>query len=290
MKEIKDLEREYGAIDIMVASKDRHTEVALMIQSLRTQTYKKWNLILLDDASGSPFANSGFGQMLLNRVRLEGHKVKCMRNDISHGVCYARNTLIKEQIKWKTNSKLVARLDDDTILESDYLERLVRVIESGYDIASGVVPQMAHPEFIRENKHIGETICYHELDEEGSLIKRNDDLGFSYLTEDIFPCAQFRTSCVYFSKLHEHFKYPTCLTKVGFREELWVSFQCIIKGFKIGVDVQAKAYHFQTPSGGCRSNTYGQDVSLDEETTNKWIKEQFGKHGNFLEKYYDKFK
>ena len=43
-------------------------------------------------------------------------------------------------------------------------------------------------------------------------------------------------------------------------------------GYKIGVDVQAVVYHFQTPSGGTKQGDYAENVRLDEQTACKWIK------------------
>lgn len=285
---IKELENKYE-IDITCCSKDRHSEVGLLLQSLRNQSFKKWNIILLDDASGIPISQCGFFNSLINRVRLEGHKVKLLRNNISYGVCYARNMLINEQLKWDTGSNVVARLDDDVILNPDYLERMLLVLEEGYDMASGIIPLLAQPEMVREIKYVGDIICRHELDNEGNIIVRNDDLGFAYLQEGIKKCDQFRTNCLYKVVVHKDIRYPTVLTCSGFREELWFSFQAILKGFKIGVDTGAVALHFSTPSGGVRCSNYSGNVMLDEQTTNKWVKELFYKHGDFLKRYHGKF-
>lgn len=289
MTTVHDLEKKYE-IDIMVCSRDRHTEVTLLMESLRKQTFQKWNLIFLDDASGTPFQMCGFGQMVLNRLKFEGHKIKYLRNNMSYGVCYARNLLIEEQIKWKSSANLTLRCDDDVILDADYIERLVRVIDSGYDMASGVVPLVAHPLYERENSFIGPIINEHILDEEGNLVSNNDDCGYGYLSEGVLPTHQFRTNCLYKTEIHNKIKYPSHLTTVGFREEGFFSFSAILEGYTIGVDVQAVVYHFQTPSGGVRCDKYSENIQLDDESFKKWIKEKFEKHGNFLLTYNEKLK
>ena len=91
---IEKLETKYE-IDVMITSKDRHTEVALLLQSLRGQTFQNWNVILLDNASGAPMQNFNFLPSLFNRIKLDGHRLKILRNSIDNGVCAARNTLIK---------------------------------------------------------------------------------------------------------------------------------------------------------------------------------------------------
>jgi len=290
IKTIEELKKEYGAIDLMIATKDRHTETTLLIQSLRSQTYNKFNILLLDDASGTPINGCGFFMALMNRIKMEGHLVKLGRNNVSHGVCQARNSLIDTQLNFNTGAKLCLRLDDDVILEPDYLERLIRVIYSGYDMSSGVVPLIMQPDVKRQNKFIGKIINEHKLDEEGKLAQNNDDCGHTYLEEGIFPTHQFRTNCMYKVEVHKKVRYPENLTPVGFREEGFFSMKAILEGFTIGVDIQAQAYHFQTASGGVRRPDYNDCVQLDDETFRKFLKTQFDEHGNFIEKYNQKLK
>lgn len=267
-------------ITIQATTRDRHSELGLLIQSLRTQTYQEWDIMILDDMSGMRITDAGFLMALINRVKLENHKVKLLRNDFSNGVCGARNKLIEEDTY---DNELVCRLDDDVILEPDYLERLVKVINQGYDMASGVTPLIAYPEVKRDNKFINKIINEHQFDKEGNLILNNDECGYCYLNEGVYTTHQFRSNCLYKKSITDKgVRYPVNLSNTGFREELHFSFQSLILGHTIGVDVQAIVYHFQTPSGGTKQGDYQANVNLDQETTNKWIKKMFNKHGDFL--------
>jgi len=269
-------------IDVMISTRDRHTETCLLLQSLRTQSFQNFDIIIIDESQTPILMNYPFITMIA-RLKLENHCVKVIRNNVSGGVCFARNMMIDEQMKNHTDADLCLRVDDDVILQPDFLQRLVSVIDKGFDLASGVVPLLGFPEHIREAEYIFPVINYHELNDKGELSIRHDDCGFCYDKSDILPTAQFRTNCLYKYKLHtDGIRYPKNLTNVGFREELHFSFQALIKGYKIGVDTGAVAYHTQTPSGGVRCTDYNQNVALDEETTNKWIKKQFEKKGDFL--------
>ncbi|MEK6884079.1 MAG: hypothetical protein AABY22_30905 [Nanoarchaeota archaeon] len=285
---VNNLEEKYQ-IDIMVATRDRHSELALLLQSLRSSSFKNWNLLICDE-SQTPVTQCYFFNALINRIKLEGHKVKLLRNNISNGVCAVRQLLNDEQQKWNTGSNLCLRLDDDVLLTEDYIFKLLQVIETGYDMSTGVIPLLSTPEVEREVKFVKPIICYHKLDKEGNIIERKDDLGFCYLTEEILPCHQFRTNVLYKSEINKKISYPKTLTQTGFREELWFSFKVIIEGYTLGVNTMAKAFHLQTPSGGTRyaPQLYAQNVALDEDTTNKWVKEQFLKHGDFLQRYSEK--
>lgn len=260
---------------IHITTKDRATEVAILLQSLRTQSYQDWDLMILDDCSGTPLESYGFIQSLLARIKLENHKVKVLRNDFSKGVCAARQKLIDEDT-WK--NELVLRLDDDCIPEEDYIARLVGVIESGWDMATGVIPLLAHPELIRDTKRVMPGICIHELDKKGNLIRNDDELAYCYDKEGIATCHQFRTNCLFKKEVLEKVRYPENLSRVGFREEAFISVQAQVLGFKIGADLGAVAYHFQTGSGGCRDPDYSNKVQLDDTTFREWLKEQHKKH------------
>ena len=62
-------------VDILCSSKDRATEVFSLMQALRTQTFQNWNLYVLDNGYGTPLVNFHIN-MMINRLQLEGHKVK----------------------------------------------------------------------------------------------------------------------------------------------------------------------------------------------------------------------
>lgn len=273
-------------ITVHLCSRDRHSEIALCLQGLRTQSHQGWDLILLDDASGAPIQQSFFLMNLINRIKLENHKVKILRNNKSKGVCAARNKCIEED---DFNNPLTLRLDDDVIPEADYLDQLLIGINDGYDLVSGVTPLIGEPELKRKNKFVQPIINEVELNDKGELIKNGDDCGYDYLDSDqygvLLPTHHFRSCALYKSMINKKVKYETNLTTVGFREEEFFSFRCIIAGYKLGVNTLAKVLHFRTPSGGVRNNNYSEDVQTDERTFHEFVKKQFIKHGDFISKY-----
>jgi glycosyltransferase involved in cell wall biosynthesis len=271
-------------VTLHISSKDRHTELALLLESLRHQSYQSFDIIILDDGSGAPIASSYFIQYILNRLKLEGHKVKLIRNNQSFGCCAARNKLIDED---DFENEYTMRCDDDVILNEDYIFRLVDVIKNnGYDMASGVVPHFGVPEMIREIKFVKPIINRHEMNDEGKLIMNNDDCGYCYDEDAVLPTDQFRTNCLYKSEINKKVRYPINLTTVAFREEGFFSMGAILEGYKIGVDTGAICWHLACPSGGNRRPDYNDCVQSDEYTWRKWLKIKFDKHGNFLDKYH----
>lgn len=269
-------------ITLHICSRDRHSELYGLLGSLRGQTYQNFDIVLLDDASGMPVTQCMFLGAIINRMKLEAHNFKIIRNEISFGCCHARNKCIEEDV---FGNPLVCRLDDDIILNNDYLEKLVDTINKGYDIASGCIPLVTQPEIIRENKYVRPIINEHKFDANGLLVEMKDECGFCYLDEEIIPTNQFRTNALYKSEIHKTVRYPENLTSVAFREEGFFSFKAIINGFKIGINTGAVAYHLQTPSGGNRRKDYPECVKIDNQTFVEWCKKQYDKHGDFLKSY-----
>src|SRR3990167_5920443 len=282
--ETKQLEQKWGEICILINTKDRHSEVFGLLQSLRTQTYQNFSIIIRDE-SQTPLSTHHPTICLIHALKYEGHKVLLKDKQQSFGVCYARNEIIKDLFEWNPNVKLVMRCDDDVLLSKDYIERLVKVIDKGYDMASGVVPLLQQPKFERENKFLGKIINEHQFNDKGELTLLKDECGYCYLDEGIYPTPHFRTNCLMKIDVVEKCTYPQWLSTVGFREEGFYSFQAILHGFAIGIDVQAIAYHLQTPSGGVRTPDYSQKVQVDHESFVKWCKEHYEKNGDFLKQY-----
>jgi len=267
-------------VSIHICTKDRHTELALLLQSLRTQYFKNWDLVILDESQTS-ILNNNFLPHLLNIIKMEGHHVNIIKNELSLGVCNARNKLIEEDYFDDCNLKL--RVDDDVILEQDYIYKLLMVIDAGYDIASGVTPNANQPIMERDVKHVKPIINKKLVDEKGELITYGDDCGYGYMTEDIIPAHEFRSNAIMKREVVEKIRYPSNLSPVGFREEGFFSTLALIEGFKIGVNTKAIAYHLRTPFGGCRFPDYTEKVISDDAYYKKWLKEKIEKKGNPFE-------
>jgi len=263
-------------VDILVTTKDRHTEIALLMQALRTQTHKEWNLFILDNASGTPLLSNYVVQCMINRLRIEGHAVIVHRQNVSYGACHARNYLNKLQLEQGT-APLSMRLDDDVIPDVDYIEKLVKVIEQGYDIASGVTPLIAHPFFVRDNVFLNNEINKVRINEQGDILEFGDDCGYCYINEQVLPAGHFRSCALYKSEINK-IKYPDNLSQYGFREESFFSLKCRMQGYKIGVNTSAKVLHFQTPSGGGRNpnqQQFAQNCQSDDLIFRDWVKKQY---------------
>lgn len=254
---------------ILINTCNRATELALLLQSLRTQTNKDFDVYILEDSSNIPLTNFHFFHCLVNRMKLEGNKVFYQSTPFNYGVSRARQAIVD----WALGSdyKYFMRVDDDVILEDDYLERMLAVFTSkeNYSIASGVTSPMIASHIKRDAKNINKYVNRVILDKEGNYIFNGDDCGITYLpTNKILPAHHFRSCALMKREVHEKVKYyPTKLSKHGFREEQIFSYKAQLEGFKIGVDLNAMAWHQLTPSGGERPTTnltpFNQQILLE---------------------------
>lgn len=236
---------------VMINVRDRPTELAMLLESLYNQSYQDFDVFILDDQSGTPLNAYHFFNCMVARLILSNHKVFVRKTEFPHGVSKARQVIVNWALE--SDYKYLCRVDDDVVLEADFLDRLVNVINKGYDLASGVTPAMHAPGFIRDPTHLNKVVNRVVLDNDGNYVYNGDDCGIQYTDSVILPAHHFRSSALYKSEIHKKVNYlPTRLTKHGFREEQIFSYKLLMNGFKIGVDTGAIAWHQMTPSGGER--------------------------------------
>ena len=270
-------------VTIHIASRDRTSELAINLHSLRKQSFQDFDVFILDNAYGTPLVQgSKFFQDIVGRLREEGHGVKIIRDDVSNGVCRARQRMIDED-PWPEN-EFVLRLDDDVVLEPDYIERLVKCMGDGVGITSGVTPNFSGPDFRRETRFASPVINKIVLDAEGNVRDYHDDCGFLYVESTVLPAHQFRSNALMRRKMFgEDVSYPIGYSPVGFREELVISVKALLAGWEIRVDTGAVAWHAPCPSGGCRWPNYSELVVRDHELCLAWVKRVSDRLRGFLE-------
>lgn len=276
-------------VDIMIATRDRPSEMGLLLQSLRTQTHQDFDIYIYDDRSGAPIQQHHFINVILNRLKLENHNVLIWRNQIPLGVTRLRRNMVDKIMK-VGRGKAILRLDDDNLLEPDYIERLVKCLDDGWDIASGLVPPCGMPFMKRETRFVKPFISDVKLNDKGEITYFGDDCGMEYITKEVIPSPNFRSMALIKKSVHEKVKYEDNLGFCSFREEQWFSFRALLEGFKICVDTGAIAYHIMTPSGGERTPEYQNGLQTNHELLNKFTKKVFKEKGDFLETYRSQFK
>jgi GT2 family glycosyltransferase len=271
---------------ILINTKDRPTELAMLLLSLRNSDYRDFDIYILDDNGGTLLNNYHFLNCIINTLKCEGNDIFIKKSLFNLGVSRARQEIVDWALK--RDYKYLCRLDDDVIIEKDYLDRLIRVIDLGYDFATGVTIPMYQPTMERDPIFLKGLINRVIFDDKGNIIYNGDDCGIPYLKSFILPADHFRSCGLYKREIHNKVSYyPTRLSMHGFREEQIFSFKMIINGFLIGCDTQAITLHQITPSGGERP--YTNNLNFNQEMFEIESKEMFEKYGNFIEEYHKKF-
>ncbi len=277
-------------VDIMLCTSDRPNEVFGLLQSLRTQKHQDFDIYIMDDRSGKPISSFHFITCIVNLLKQEGHRVIIFREEkIRYGVTKLRQILVDKIMKLG-DGEAILRLDDDNLLQPDYISKLVETLDKGYDIASGVVPIAFQNTIKRETKFVKPFIADIKLDKEGKIEKFGDDCGYMYIESEIIPSPHFRSMALIRKSVHEKVKYESNLGYCSFREEEFFSFRALVSGFKIGVHTGAVAYHLNCPSGGERNAEYQSNLNFNHELLNKFTQELFKEHGDFIQDYKEKFK
>lgn len=260
-------------IDINICTKDRHSELALLLQSLRTQGFQDFDIQIVD-GSQTPVISNLFLAHILNRLKLEGHNILIER-EIIPGVCEARN----QCFNLGTNP-FILRIDDDSICEKDYIQKLVNgiLISDNIGAIGGIVPIMLNSNFKR-NPILYSKLSEIILNEDGDIVELGDDLGFEYLESNSYLEADHLRSSFLFKRkvaneiINEYGAlYDTAYGLSGFREETDLSLKIKMKGYDLMVDTNAICWHLHCPSGGVRAEDYNQRVMSGDVRLKKQIK------------------
>ncbi len=151
-----------------------------------------------------------------------------------------------------------------------------------FDIASGVTP-LIHSPTPKKKRYDKPIINEKRFNKKGDIIHYGDDCGYLYEDSNSvgIPANEFRSCALMKKEVVKKIKYETNLSPVGFREEAFFSLRAQWEGgFKIGVDTNAIAWHFQSPNGGCRNADYVNMVQSDDKYFKKWAKKMYKKYGD----------
>lgn len=266
----------------------------MCLTSLYNQSFKEWDLVLVDDASDIPILNHPFLREIVLRIKGDGnHGVSILRTDVSNGVCSARNLAV-EKDEW---NDVFVRIDDDSIIASDYLERLYKLYKyptlpdtniplQKVGAISGIVPQAGSVEIYKNLTKL-KVINRIEHDNLGNLTFLGDDCGYSWLPEKIMPAHHLRSSFLFTRQLWKDVGGFSVPGQVGFREETSFCLKGLWKGYCYLVDTGAKCFHARAMSGGTRSYDYNLQVQAGDKLFRNWFKRKYLNEGSpFINEVY----
>ena len=250
-------------VSIHVCTRDRFSELAMLLLSLREQTFTNWDLVIVDGSQPNPIFVSKFLVDITNRMKMEGHGITYVRENFPQGVIMARNTAIQSD-NW--SNPLILRVDDDSVCDRFYLEKLVKLIESKPDAGAvgGVVPLFGQMEIVRNSERI-DVFSKITFDSNGNVSRIGDDLGFCYEPNIIKQAHHLRSSFLFKKEAVEKVgMFPVDYGKYSFREESDFCIRILMAGYELWVDTSAINWHLLAQSGGARGPDYFESVQVSD--------------------------
>lgn len=113
-------------VDILIPTYGRKTGLAVVLTSLFGQTFSDFNVIVSDQTKeGETYLESIEIQTLVQALRWQGHKVTLHRHLPRSGLAEQRQFLLEQ-----SSARYVHYLDDDVLLDSSALARMLSVIQA----------------------------------------------------------------------------------------------------------------------------------------------------------------
>lgn len=106
-------------VSIITPSYNTAKYIAETIRSVQNQTYKNWELIIVDDCS-----NDNTDEIVAEY--LNDKRIRYIKNDTNSGAAVSRNRALRE-----AKGKWIAFLDSDDLWSSEKLEKQIRFMENG---------------------------------------------------------------------------------------------------------------------------------------------------------------
>jgi len=197
-------------------------------------------------------------------LQWEGHRVQIVRHP-ERDIGLLRNIALDLD-----DCEFGCRIDDDSICESDYLERLLNVLkkEKKAGCVGGIVP------FLHDEKQ------YRPLPKRFNIITKwydlkDDSIWFYNTDKEYISADHIRSTMMYRNEIAKKIRHPEAFGRTGFREETVFSYRFILHGYNNYYVPKAVCWHFAAPSGGGRdeqdffNTTFNNDQKMKEVLDNE---------------------
>jgi len=259
-------------VSVTFITKDRPGFAFLCLSSLLAQSFREWDLVVVDD-SDPPLSRYVEFKFLFQLMEHYGHKVTLVEGQnlgITQG--WQRGMELSD-------APLGQRLEDDVWLEPTYLERLHRVIVRDGRIAAvaGSNPNPFHQNPRWEFTSFPNFLVIQQdslipIDGQNTLLDTDKTYGVCHL-HGLF---MYRTEAV-----QAVGGFATHMSRFGHRDETDLTLRLYFAGYELLVCPWARLWHAEAPYGGSREDRDREACLRDEEAFQQrlatWIKENPGK-------------
>lgn len=234
-----------------IPTRNRHAHLAVCLSGLIEQTYSNWMLVI-NDSSDEPVETSDLLNTLMGLIRRRGHEVRVVYTDSGSDRHQSAMEAVPRGID------LIVRVDDDVLLTSSFLEKVLRPFELFADRPLAAVggcypephmkpvslarslrdPRWSHDMRVPEWKNNGWRLQGHHY-QERQILEAGSLLGHAIC---------YRRSAVRKAGGWAVGGY----SRQAHREESDLSGRLLAAGFELMVTTGALGWHLYAPEGGSR--------------------------------------
>ena len=226
------------SVSIILPTFNRGRSLKNCLESVLSQSFDDWELIIIDDHSKDPVAN------VVNKFADD--RIHYYRNQANFGLPFSRNLGVT-----KAKGKFVFFIEDDMILHKDCLKILVETfytLEANHKVGA-VGPRIRN---FRRNFHRRKTQYIVGIGKLTGIIYQNFDQDTSRVVEvpTLHSCSLINREIFREIGGFEYKLYKGTY----FREETDFYYRVRAKKYKLFFQPKAILYHKRASTGGCRVN------------------------------------
>ena len=268
-------------IEVIIPTKQRYEFLALCIQSLTTQTYDNWDLLIIDDSENPiNITQIPFIAPFLNWMQNNKHEWRVLFGRKS-GQHHCHQIGLEN-----AKANLLLRVDDDCVLDPNYMEHLVNVLttEKHCGAVSGLV---LDPNIKNEQQLMPEN--WKDLKEFSGKVWEKDGKPEHSAALQWFIHRDKEIKAV--QHLHSTFLYRKAaalavdgwqdqiddgVSLVAMCEETRFTYKLYLAGWNMFINPNVVSWHLKAPTGGTRTNKEKENLSklyfADREKFDIWFK------------------
>ena len=235
-----------GRVEIEIPTCDRHGYLSALLANIRYQTYKNWDITIIDDGIDESIIHNEQIINTLKSFEADGHRWRLLRGT-RQGPPIAHQKVLDN-----TEHEFVLIIGDDCLIPPNYLEKLYSNISKNKKIGAvgGICLHLSELNKYYPEEYIKETL---------EKIKNNpfDFIPLQWMkhpdnqlksVNHLYGGFIYRTSA-----LRKIGGFPKYLTTVGHREETDTTIRLWLAGYSLHIDPTIEFFHFRAKSGGIRN-------------------------------------
>ncbi len=244
-------------VEVSIPTKDRYPNLSLLLWSLCEQSYKEFEITIIDDSENrADIRELPFITPILKRLDSEGHNWR-VKFGSKKGPHHCHQLSIDE-----ARHPLIFRCDDDCVLDFQALENLVKTWDdlSSKESIGAIAPIVLDPQIPKEVEFL--PVGYRsfkkfqgKLDEYG--VNYGDQQWRRHPDRELQKVEHLYSSFLYsVDAAKEIGGYDLDYNVVGHREETDFTYRLFKKDYSLYIQPTALVWHLRNPVGGIR--TYNQ--------------------------------